>query len=98
MSRGFVYAEQFETQRGAPIIQRRLFKPRLAVQARRNPISGFRHIAPNPRIPRFVRADKAHRIQMREVAGVKCAADKDGPENCGYEGASWPRSGLRFGG
>ncbi len=88
--RGFAHAKKFEGKRGAPIKERRLFKPRLSVQPRRDPIAGLGHVARNPRVARLVGADKSNRSEMAEITNVQRCDDENGPADAGY------RAGLRF--
>ena len=66
----FADAEEFEAESGAPVIEDGLFKPRLAIEARRDPIAGFRHVASNPGVARLVRSDEADGAEIVEIADV----------------------------
>ncbi len=76
---GFANAEQLEAQRGAPIEERRLLEPGFAIEARRDPVAGFGHIARDPGVARLVWPNKTDGAEMAEVADVKCGNDEDGP-------------------
>jgi hypothetical protein len=75
----FVHAKKFEAEGGSPVEQRGLFKPGMAVESRRNPVAGFRHIAGNPGIARLIRTDETESTEIVEVTEVECGEDKENP-------------------
>ena len=81
----FADAKKFETERGAPIVERGLFKPRFAVEARGDPVAGFLHIAGDPGVAGFVGADEAKGAEIVKIAEVEGGEDQDDPEEsrCG---------------
>ena len=72
-------AEEFEEQSASPVEKRRFFEPRLAIKPWSNPVAGFRHVARDPGVTRFVGADKANHTQMAEIADVESDQDQHGP-------------------
>ena len=76
---GFANAEELETERRAPVIEDRLFKPGLAVEARRDPIAGFGHVASDPGVAWLIRADETDGTEIVEIADVKCGEDQHDP-------------------
>src|SRR6185503_8663252 len=54
----FTFAEDAKCGACKPIVERRFFKPRLAKQSRRDPVTGTRHCASNRGVARLVRAGK----------------------------------------
>ncbi len=80
---GFADAEEFEAEGCAPVVERRLLEPGLSVEARRDPVAGFGHVAGDPGVARFVGADEADGAEMAEVADVESGEDQDGPADAG---------------
>lgn len=54
---GFANAEELEAECGAPIVERGLFKPGLAIEARGDPVACFLHVAGDPCVAGFVGSD-----------------------------------------
>ena len=64
-----MYAKETERRRDKPIVQRRLFKISDAVEARRNPIAGLKHVASDLRL---------HSIDViHKMRGTECAAKEN---------------------
>ena len=96
--RDFAHAKEFEADGGAPIIERRLLEPGLAVEARRDPIAGLGHVAGDPCVARFVGADKPIAPRWLKIANVKSDENEDEPDDARGETVCrhWRRRG-RFG-
>src|SRR5260370_607223 len=88
--RGFAHPKELEAQRSAPVEERRLFKPWLSVQTRRDPVAGFGHVARDPGVARLVRPDEADGAEMAEVADVERRKNKDGPADFGSRAGGPP--------
>src|SRR5258708_1564790 len=85
---GFANAEELETECRAPVIKNGPFKPRLSVEARRDPVAGLGHLARYPGVARLVGSDEADGAEMAEITDVKSCQDEDGPaDSCGGAGA-----------
>src|SRR6266478_8168269 len=78
---GCAIAEKFEEDCATPIEERRLFEPGFSVEAWRDPIATFRHIAGDPGEARLVAADDSNDPEMAEIADVKRDDDENGPSN-----------------
>ena len=50
----------------APVVQRRLLQPGLAVEHRRHPVVAGQHLARNLRVARLVSAKQADKLQSEE--------------------------------
>lgn len=103
----FAGAEEFEAEGRAPVIKDWLLEPRLAVEARSDPVAGFGHVAGNPGVARLVGANEADGAEIVEVAEVERGEDKGEPEKAHRRGeriavwggvVSWSHgsSALRF--
>ena len=82
-----MYAGEFEEDSGGPIVKDRLFEPRLAVEARSDPVAGFGHVASDPGVARFVRSDEADGAQVAEITYIEGGDDEDDPADAGGGGA-----------
>src|SRR5207249_3039732 len=65
--RQFLVEPQIETGRGHPVKQSGLFEPRLPVQSRSDPISCFRHLAPDSGITGLVRPEQSRASQAEAI-------------------------------
>src|SRR5208282_6105720 len=92
VSGGFAHTEELETQTSGPVVERRFFKPGLAVQSRRDPVTGFRHVARDPGVARLVRADKSYGAEIVKIAEVQCGEDQRDPGEAYREGRGLPFS------
>ena len=79
----FTHAKEHEAERRAPVEERRLFEPRLSVEAWGDPVAGFRHVARDPRIAWLVRSDEADGAEMAEIANVERCQNQNGPADAG---------------
>ena len=80
------WAGEFEEDGGGPVVEDRLFEPRLAVETRRDPVAGFGHVASDPGVAGFVGPNKAYDVEVAEVADVEGEGDKGGPGDALGEG------------
>src|SRR6266404_5827441 len=80
-------AEGTERQHRLPVIQRRLFQPRLALQRRRNPIGAIEHFARHLRVTWLVGAEKTERPEAIEE---KKSAERREQQQVGA--SAWIRS------
>ena len=76
---GFADTKKLETQRGTPIIKRRFFEPGLTVEARRDPVARFHHVARDPGVARLIGTDQADGTEVMEVAEVQSGEDQGNP-------------------
>src|SRR5208283_268641 len=79
-SGGLADAEKLEAEGCGPVIEDRLFEPRLAIEARSNPVAGLGHVPCNPGVARLVGTDEADDAEIVEVAEIERGEDEDGPE------------------
>jgi len=75
-SGGFVDAKELEAQSGAPIIEHGFLEPGLTVEARRDPVAGFHHVARDPRVTRLVGTHQANGTEVMEVGEVQSSEDQ----------------------
>src|SRR5947208_2347607 len=61
-------------------------------------VAGFRHLASDRGVARFVGADQADRVQAREIADVKGREDNESPYDGSDAGDRWARFGGRLSG
>jgi len=85
------FAQKFEKERAAPVEKRRFLEPGLAVEARRDLVSGRGHVASDPRVTRFIGAEETDEVEVAEVAEIKGKGDEDSSgEARGWRGSiSW---------
>jgi hypothetical protein len=57
---------QTEADRGRPVVENRLFKPRLTIKTRRHPVARLRHRSCDPRIARLVRTNQPNCSELPE--------------------------------
>ena len=76
---GFADTKKLEAQRGTPIIKRRFFEPGLTVEARRDPVARFHHVARDPGVARLIGTDEADGAEIVEVRDVQSGKDQCGP-------------------
>src|SRR5437899_208155 len=80
-------AEGAERQHRLPVVQHRLFQPRLALQRRRNPIGAIEHFARHLRVTWFVGAEQTERPEAIEE---KKSGDRREQQQVGA--SAWIRS------
>ena len=88
---GFTNTKEFEAEGGPPVVEWRLFKPRLAIEVRSDPVAGLGHVARDPSVSRLVRADKANGAKVAEVADVQ-RRDEENDPSASY----WKTSACRM--
>src|SRR5262249_15575446 len=68
---GFIDSEEFVTERGQPVHERRLFKPRHSVEARRDIVAAQQHLAGNCCVTWFVGPDESNAAEAIKEKNVR---------------------------
>jgi len=70
-----------ESDGSRPVVENRLFEPRLPEQTRSDPVAGLSHGARYPGVTRLIRSDEADSAQVaKKTGGDRCRRQGDGPE------------------